>query len=546
MTMAWRARTHHLTRNPAFLLKACLALLGGGLLLAILIVQLGDGSRRDAVTMALVEKLVNPGVEQLRGDYQELERAAEPAPRKLARWLRRLCYQEMREADLADAGAGQLAAVQAVPFDVAALLQRHVIAPAQRELFEAYRKAAGAGEADEAEREAAVKRLEQAAAAQAAPPFANQLLGQWLVQEKRIEEGLLAFVREGKAFADAAPARAEALHWAVNLQQIEQVKELLAIPGWTEGSDQAVIYHAAALVGDVWLQWRSLLQMRLRDLPFLKVGLALIAIGLWYVILVKVAAMDGRWKWAWPLLPLAAGVISIWPTLSLVEFQDHQMGLRADAPFPHNLWYYFGGIGLREELCKLLLVLPFMPWLLKKKQAALALVTGAFVGLGFALEENLDYYDAAGGSVVWGRFITANFLHAALTGLAAHGLYLTLRSRFHRVDFFITAFLTVVAAHGLYDLVIMEDHELLGMSFLHIVVLAFLANQFFTLLAQESRPNRGAVSPAAVFILGSAALVALLLVAAAATSGTLVEVSMVGQGCLSVVPVGFLFWRHLH
>lgn len=539
MDMAWRARTHYLTRNPAFLLKACLAIVGGGLLLALIIAPLAR-DRVDEVTLALVEQMVKPGSEHLRADYVGLAKASEPQPRKLARWLRRLSYQQMNEVDVGNPSGQKVPA----EYDVPRLLAVHVPDPKVRALFEDYQELGTAQPKEEAE--AALERLREAAEVAEPLPLANQLHGQWLVQQKRLNEGMLAFVKEGKIFADAASARAEALHWAVHLREGELVKELLAIAGWTEGSDVAVVYHAAALVGDVWLQWRTLVQLRLRDLPILKLGLALLAVGLWYGIFVKVSGIEGRWRWTWPLLPVAAGVVSIWPTMALVEFQHHQLGLRADLPFPHNLWYYFGGVGLREELCKLVLCLPFLPWLLKKKQPGLALVVGAFVGLGFALEENLDYYDAAGGSVVWGRFITANFLHASMTAIAAHGLYLTVRSRFHRVDHFVVSFLTVVAAHGLYDLVILEDHELLGMSFLHIVVLAFLANQFFTLIAHECPLQRGAVSPAAVFILGSSVLVAVLLIAAAATTGTVEAVADVGQGCLGVVPVGFLFWRHLH
>jgi polyisoprenoid-binding protein YceI len=141
-----------------------------------------------------------------------------------------------------------------------------------------------------------------------------------------------------------------------------------------------------------------------------------------------------------PTAIFIAGVASVWPTLSLVTFQEDHLGLSENAPFPHNLWYFFGGIGLREELCKLLLFVPFLPWLLKIRKPGYALLTGAFVGLGFALEENLNYYDQSGGSVVIGRFITANFMHVALTGIAAHGLYITVRSGFTRVADFAGSF----------------------------------------------------------------------------------------------------------
>ncbi len=538
--MAWRARTHHLTRNPAFLTKATLVILAAGLALALLVVGVGGThSHSEELMRSLVEKLVDPAAELLREGYQELEGAREAQPRKLARWLRRACYYDEREA-LPDAdGKVEPAGFEIAGYDAAVLLDKHAPDAGLRRLFEDYTAAARGSD------EVAARRLRAAADAESPPALANQLLGQWLVQRERVEEGLDAFVREGRLFDDAAPARAEALHWAVHLKRAPLVKDLLATPGWTDGADTAVVYHAAGLAGDVWLQWRTLVRLRLQDLPFVKLGLALAAAGLWYVILVQMSGLEGRWKWALPLLPMMAGVASIWPTLSLVEFQHQHLGLSQDAPFPHNLWYYFGGIGLREELCKLALFAPFLPWLLRRRQAGLALVTGAFVGLGFALEENLDYYDPAGGSVVWGRFVTANFMHAAMTGIAAHGLYLTVRSGFHRVGDFVGAFLMVVAAHGIYDLVIMMDDERLGISFLHIVVLAFLANHFFTLLAAETRALRGAVSPAAVYILGSAMLVAALMVSAAALEGTREAVAGVASGCLSVVPVGFLFWRHL-
>jgi hypothetical protein len=180
-------------------------------------------------------------------------------------------------------------------------------------------------------------------------------------------------------------------------------------------------------------------------------------------------------------------------------------------------------------------------------QRGYALLTGAFVGLGFALEENLNYYDESGGSVVIGRFITANFMHVALTGIAAHGLYITVRSGFTRVADFAGSFVGVVAAHGLYDLVIILDRsEQLGIGFLSIVVLFFIARHFFTQVEQETPTTRAAISPLAVFFIGSATLVAALFIIAACVTGTTAAIAEVGQGSLGVLPVGFMFWKHLH
>lgn len=540
--MAWRARSHFLTRNPAFLLKTSLIILAIGLGLALLIVSASPKTATNS-TGDLIERLIHPGREHLRDGIQELQNSPTPEPRKLARWLRRACILETTSPPSKDSTPPSELTLGGHP--IAPLLDRHAPDPTTRSLFEDYITSALRIDPETATQ--AQSRLQSAAEASNPPALANQLLAQLLVNDERPDLALNAFIIEGLRFADAAPARSEALHWAVHLKDIPRLKEMLAAPGWINDSDPSIVYHAAGLTGNVWLQWRMLVQLRLKDLPIAKLSLALFSAALWYIILIQLSGSTGRWRWSLPLLPLIAGVASVWPTLSLVSFQEDHLGLSENAPFPHNLWYFFGGIGLREELCKLLLFVPFLPWLLKKRNPGYALLTGAFVGLGFALEENLNYYDESGGSVVIGRFITANFMHVALTGIAAHGLYVTVRSGFTRVADFAGSFIGVVAAHGLYDLVIILDRtEQLGVGFLSIVVLFFIARQFFTLIEQETPTNRTTISPLAIFFIGSATLVAALFVVAASVTGTTTAIAEVGQGSLGVLPVGFMFWKHLH
>ena len=549
--MAWRARTHHLSRNPRFLLRTSLIIVGIGLALAVAIVTVSHTPRQITLD-GLISTVVDPGREHLRESLQELNSSPDPQPRRLARWLRRACLMESTDTEPSSTpeASPHPAPASTAPLtlggqEISPILDRHAPDPTLRQRFLHYITAAL--KRDPSAARAAYQCLETEAALADPPPLANQLLAQLLVQDRQTARALEAFILEGRHFPDAAPARSEALHWAVQLQDLPRLRTLLAMPGWADDADPAMLYHAAGLVGDVWLQWKTLVHLRLKDLPLAKLSLALFAASLWYVILVQVAGLQGRWRWTWPLLPLMAGVASIWPTLSLVTFQEHNLGLSQDAPFPHNLWYFFGGIGLREELCKLLLFTPFLPWLLQKRQPGLALVTGAFVGLGFALEENINYYDASGGSVVWGRFITANFMHLALTGIAAHGLYVTARSGFNRVSDFAGAFIGVVAAHGLYDLVILLDSaQLQGLGLLSIVILALLARHFFTLASQLSPARRGPVAPIAVFFIGSAVLIAALFVVAASIGGTHAAIAEVGTGCLGIVPIGFMFWQHLH
>jgi hypothetical protein len=191
------------------------------------------------------------------------------------------------------------------------------------------------------------------------------------------------------------------------------------------------------------------------------------------------------------------------------------------------------------------LVAVFMPYLLWRRSAGIALLTGAFVGLGFALEENIQYF-GEGGGIAWARFLTANFMHASMTGIIGHALYEMLRSRFRHAEKFVATFLGVVAAHGFYDYASVSDHEisqLMGISIFSIIILALLARHFFDLLVIHTRVSTGIVSSAAVFLIGSALLIAILFIVAGITTDDISGIAAVGSECVSVAPVAFIFWR---
>ena len=75
----------------------------------------------------------------------------------------------------------------------------------------------------------------------------------------------------------------------------------------------------------------------------------------------------------------------------LIHWQEAATGLSENGEFLHDLVFYVTGVGLREETAKLALFALFIPWLLRHRTPGKALLTGAFVGLGFALEENQSW-----------------------------------------------------------------------------------------------------------------------------------------------------------
>ncbi|HYF36476.1 MAG TPA: PrsW family glutamic-type intramembrane protease, partial [Prosthecobacter sp.] len=314
-------------------------------------------------------------------------------------------------------------------------------------------------------------------------------------------------------------------------------------PGWLAGVSESLQYHAGWELHDPWLIGKGTLGHRLDNLRILPVLQTLLAAGLWYAILVLQSA-PRPWRWALPLLPIVAGIISIWPTLWVDAWQETALKMTEEAPFPDDLWFWIMGVGLREEGCKLALFALFLPWLLRRRAPGLALMTGAFVGLGFALEENLGYYEERGGAVALGRFLTANFFHAALSGIAAHALYDMLRSRFARADKFLLTFLAVVVVHGLYDYAIASGID--GMGYLTMAMLAFTAWHFLDLVAREGPGARQWVAPAAVLLIGTALLIASVFWFSAIQVRTKEGLYAAALECVGVLPVLFIYWRRLN
>jgi RsiW-degrading membrane proteinase PrsW (M82 family) len=527
----WRARTHYLTRNRRFLLRTAAAIIATGMIIACVIVI---GSVTQDEPSEGYE--VSPAISRLHEEFHRLRHETTPQPREFASWLRLLLAQipQLVEGDDASAFRSFIHTGKLGGYEVAQLIQQHATTDAPAGLFQGYLAATLDGD------QTALNGLEQKA--HAAPPemLAAELLGSVQKRHHNIPTAMQAFYTEGLHFPDASASREEALHLAVSQRDLKLLRTIAAQPGWIEHCHPLLQHHAGSLLGDVWMQWQGLMRHRLNEIPYGMLALAFFVAALWYFILVQHSDHE-RWRWARPIAALMAGIASVWPTLSIAAYQEYQQGMTADAPFPHDLIYWLAGVGLREEGCKLLLFALLLPWLLWRRTPGLALLTGAFVGLGFSLEENIDYYQNHGGTIAWTRFLSANFLHISLTGICAHSLYRMLLTRFARAEEFLITFLLVVVAHGGYDY--LSSDKLDDGGWFSIVVLILSAARFIDLLGDETRPVRLTIAPRAVFTFGSALLIAISLVLGAWNTRTMGGIASAGQQCLAMVPIALLYWR---
>ncbi|MEM7385109.1 MAG: PrsW family glutamic-type intramembrane protease [Verrucomicrobiota bacterium] len=237
------------------------------------------------------------------------------------------------------------------------------------------------------------------------------------------------------------------------------------------------------------------------------------------------------------VLAIGSGIASTYVTLSVVRWQKTVLKMGENGEFVNDLVYCICGIGLREEVIKLLFFLPFVPWLMKKRDGGAILLLASCVGLGFAFWENLGYLDNVGAA--WGRFLQANVLHFSLTGVFGFALCRFLYSPRSEWERFLLTFIIVVMAHGLYDAFYLVE-AFYDYSLLAVIVFALVAYHFFNLASEQDVP-RQVISPLAVFVFGATALIGVVLIAMTLQFGFRPTFHLFGMQVLSMAPVAFLF-----
>jgi RsiW-degrading membrane proteinase PrsW (M82 family) len=533
----WRTRLHFLTRSDRHLTIACGAILLAGYLIATAI-----ASRESNTADSTADRVRNYFEKGLR----QITDGTEPTPRALARWLDDVCSHMTETAAMMEAKPptieGFIQSGEVLSINVERAIQQHAGSAEAKALSHDFIIARIDAKAT-AGRDA-WKRIEVAALRKPAAPLANEFLGHLLDEAKMRMEALNAYRREG-ALPDAKYARECAFDLAIDQVELKTVREMLADPAYRRDASAHQLLQAASLIDDGWLQveaaWRNVGE-RVR----LDVVLMAIAAGLlWYAVFVRFGDRE-PWRWIKPVPALLAGMVSVVPTMLISHYQDRVMGLTEEGGFPRDLIYFVAGVGLREEFCKLALFALFLPWLLRRRDPLKALITGAFVGLGFALEENLGYYQRSGMDVAAGRLLTANFMHAAMTGMCSLALYEMVRTRFGKAETFVGTFTAIVLVHGIYDWAFGAGQSLpmIGdISLISMLMLVLLAYQMFHQLEQMVRPASSTISLLSIFTVGSSLVVAATLILTAIETPGLRTVNQVAGNVTGYLPIVIFYLR---
>jgi len=244
------------------------------------------------------------------------------------------------------------------------------------------------------------------------------------------------------------------------------------------------------------------------------------------------------------LVAIPLGVFSVWPTLFWLYWQEQVWNLDESQELIAGIRYFVFSVGLREELAKLLCVLPLMPLLLRLRDELATLIICGCVGLGFAMEENVSYFASSGSTNTIGRFLMANPLHLALTGLGGLAMYRAFRNPQGWALHSLGVFGTLIFAHGLYDAFIIVP-ALEEYSIFVTIIFALVVYQFFHELREMREAQRDVVSLSANFLCGVSLLTAATFIYVSATLGTSVAFDTLASGVTGLAVMVYLFLREM-
>ncbi|MGO9708870.1 MAG: PrsW family glutamic-type intramembrane protease [Polyangiaceae bacterium] len=390
----------------------------------------------------------------------------------------------------------------------------------------------------------------RAADAEPPAPYANELLGHEARARGRLDDAAERLLREGLYFRERAVDAQIALdHW-VDEEAWDRLDQALADP-------------RIAAIAPPWLQLRSAIRMHnwkgaVRAFPRalrppLSLGstaLAAIAALVWGTFCARLGGVSMRPRLRIPLyvVAFALGVASVSLTLIIVSLEEVFLKMNETGDPLRDFLFFTFGVGLREEVSKLVFFAPLLVFLRRKGTRLDVLVCGALVGLGFAAEENLGYLHEGDLSTAMARFLTANFFHMSMTAILAGALDDMIRGG-DRDDEgslkFSRALITVAAMHGIYDFCLSE-RALGNLSWFSMGVFLLLTRQFLGLVSVARTKERTA-HPRVLetFAVGMAIVVGTSFVYASALVGPGPAAAALAEGLLGLAIIVFIFVQEL-
>jgi RsiW-degrading membrane proteinase PrsW (M82 family) len=190
-------------------------------------------------------------------------------------------------------------------------------------------------------------------------------------------------------------------------------------------------------------------------------------------------------KWKHILMIFVLGAIFSEFTFLLSDLNSMFTGFTLNGKVLNDLFYCIIGIGVIEELVKILPVIIILKYTKAINEPVDYLIYGSISALGFAFSENLLYFNSYGPQIIMGRALTAVVFHMFLTSLAAYGLMLKkYKASKGLFSDFLMYFLLAAIIHGLYDFWLINQ-TVSRFGLLSIVILIFCLSFYNTLISNS-------------------------------------------------------------
>ncbi len=367
------------------------------------------------------------------------------------------------------------------------------------------------------------------------PAYANELVGDYYAgKPRKFQRAIERYERELSVRPEAESPRRKILSLCWSKQDIAKLAVLRGDPLYGKLFTTKMDLSLSMRRHDWARVWPPLLMLYKESyVAATPLILTALAGGLWLLLAWQMIQAPSllSFRTLISIPALLMGALSTLPVLFLDMYQSEAWGLKQHGLFFYDLWFFVAGVGLREELCKLIAFLPFVPILIKRQNRLEMLVIASCVGLGFAVEENVSYFHGAPPSLAFQRFLTANFFHFAATGLIGLAFCDAVRNPQQKSLRFVLVFLCVVIVHGLYDTFASAPKFTDGWNgsifpALLTACLILLALAYFRLLAKERGPATDQFFPGATLVLGISVLMSVITVLSSQVYGFTFALSM--------------------
>jgi RsiW-degrading membrane proteinase PrsW (M82 family) len=347
------------------------------------------------------------------------------------------------------------------------------------------------------------------------PRFANEFYAHLLKKEQEFRPAADHFRQEVLNFPRSDYAHRAEIDCLLQIGDTETVDQRLDGESYVKAFDydQHRHKHMSALVktGRWWeLTVRSNAGF-FRHTKMAWVLVTLFAGFVWFLVIGLLGGLEEKLKARAILYGCAfvLGLASAYFVMPAIYFQSEVIGLNDNGEFINDAVFYLSGVGLREEGFKLLLFTPLLPVLLRRRSSMEALAAAGCVGLGFAVNENFGYTGTASEGALFGRLVTANFLHVALTGILGLALFHFVRWPKTRWEEFLATFVGIIAAHAFYDLFLGGYWSQWAAGLPPIIIMAVLVQRYISTAREIREGRQPSLSPLGVFVIGGSLVVAL-------------------------------------